>query len=225
MENPNYYAIIPAEVRYNQNLSPNAKLLFAEITSLCNKNGVCKASNKYFSDLYKVSITSVSKWVSQLVKNGYISIQMVYKEGSKEIQNRNIVLLIGIKHKLNTPIEDKLKDNNNITINSNIDDIDFQSLLLVFNKITGKKMKVMNDKAKKQFRARLRDGYSKQDIMKAIKNCFDDDFHKANPKYLTPEFISRPDKFEKYVNVDGTDGTPEDLALKKRKELLKSMGI
>lgn len=225
MENPNYYAIIPAEVRYDENLSPNAKLLFAEITCLCNKNGVCNASNKYFSDLYKVSTVSISKWVAQLIRNGYIETKMIYKEGSKEIQNRNIKLLVGVKENFDTPIKEKLKDNNNITINSNTDDIDFQSLLLVFNKITGKKMKVMNDKAKKQFRARLRDGYSKQDIMKAIKNCFDDDFHKANPKYLTPEFISRPDKFEKYVNVDDTDGTPEDLALKKRKELLKSMGI
>ena len=225
MENPNYYAIIPAEVRYDENLSPNAKLLFAEITCLCNKNGVCNASNKYFSDLYKVSTVSISKWVAQLIRNGYIETKMIYKDGSKEIQNRNIKLLVGVKENFDTPIKEKFKDNNNITINSNTDDIDFQSLLLVFNKITGKKMKVMNEKAKKQFRARLRDGYSKQEIMKAIKNCFDDDFHKANPKYLTPEFISRPDKFEKYVNVDGTDSTTEDMALKKRKELLKSMGI
>ena len=86
MENPSYYAIIPAEVRYDENLSPNAKLLFAEITCLCNKNGVCKASNKYFSDLYKVSTVSVSTWVSQLVKNGYIETTMIYKDGSKEIQ-------------------------------------------------------------------------------------------------------------------------------------------
>jgi uncharacterized phage protein (TIGR02220 family) len=150
---------------------------------------------------------------------------MIYKEGSKEIQNRNIVLSIGIKENFDTPIEEKLKDNNNITINSSIDDIDFQSLLMVFNKITGKKMKVMNDKAKKQFRSRLRDGYSKQDIMSAIKNCFDDEFHKANPKYLTPEFISRPDKFEKYVNSGDAGVSKEDLAVSKRKELLKSMGI
>ena len=52
---PNYYSIIPAEIRYDPDLPPNAKLLYSEITSLCNKEGYCYASNKYFSKLYKVN--------------------------------------------------------------------------------------------------------------------------------------------------------------------------
>jgi hypothetical protein len=35
--------------------------------------------------------------------------------------------------------------------------------------------------------------------MNAIKNCSIDKYHIENPKYLTPEFISRPDKIEKYA--------------------------
>ena len=57
-EKPNYYAILTAEVRYNKDLTPNAKLLFAEITALCNMNGQCFASNRYFADLYGKSKTS-----------------------------------------------------------------------------------------------------------------------------------------------------------------------
>jgi hypothetical protein len=58
-EKPNYYAIIPAEVRYSKALTPNAKLLYAEITALCNMNGKCTASTEYFCRVYEVSRASI----------------------------------------------------------------------------------------------------------------------------------------------------------------------
>lgn len=210
MEKPSYYAVIPAEVRYDENLSPNAKLLFAEITCLCNKNGVCNASNKYFSSLYGVSTVSISKWISQLISREYIKTNMIYHDGSKEIKSREIVLLISAE---------VLKEE------EVVEDINFDSLLKWFNKLTGKNGRSVSDKVKKQFRARIKEGYNKSDITRAIKNCFEDDYHKANPKYLTLEFISRPDKFEKYVGASSSNVSSEDLAMKKRIELKKSMGI
>ena len=123
MEKPSYYAILTSEVRYNKNLTPNAKLLYAEITALCNMNGKCFASNSYFSNLYGKSKTSISKWISQLVAFNYVSITYTYKKGTKEIDKRYISLLNGgIEEKLKGGIEEKLKGNTTIinTTNTNI---------------------------------------------------------------------------------------------------------
>jgi hypothetical protein len=87
MENPNYYAIIPATVRYS-NITPNAKLLYGEITALSNKHGYCYASNAYFSSLYGVSKTSINNWINELIDNKFISREIVYAENSKEVVNR-----------------------------------------------------------------------------------------------------------------------------------------
>jgi len=90
-------------------LKPNEKLLFAEITALTNMNGQCFATNKYFAELYDVSVETVSRWVSQLEKLGFIKRTIKYKEGSKQIDKRFITLA--------TPIDEKVKGNST-SINS-----------------------------------------------------------------------------------------------------------
>lgn len=118
-----YYAIIPAFVRYDKRLSPNCKLLYGEITALCNEKGYCWASNNYFAKLYKVSKQSISSWVKQLKENGYINTEIILKEGSKEILHRYIrIFEHPMQENLNTPIQENLKDNNtgiNITLFNN----------------------------------------------------------------------------------------------------------
>lgn len=111
-EKKSYYAIIPANVRYDKKLTPNAKLLYGEITALCNEKGYCWATNEYFSELYEVSKASISSWISQLSKGKYITVQMIYKEGTKEILNRYMrIFEYPIQENLNTPIQENLKDN------------------------------------------------------------------------------------------------------------------
>lgn len=87
-----YYAIIPANVRYDKDLVPNAKLLYGEITALCNEKGYCWATNQYFAELYNVSDRTIKNWISQLVDKGYIQRSVKYREGTKEIEKRKLFI-------------------------------------------------------------------------------------------------------------------------------------
>lgn len=95
-ERPNYYSIIPASVRYDKDLKANEKLLYGEISSLCNKSGYCFATNEYFSKLYDVHKNTISTWISNLQKKDYINSKIIYKGNSKEIDKRILFLGKGI---------------------------------------------------------------------------------------------------------------------------------
>tara|TARA_R100000995_G_C3463772_1_gene114553 strand:+ start:304 stop:900 length:597 start_codon:yes stop_codon:yes gene_type:complete len=115
-ENPTYYAIIPSDVRYS-NLKPNAKLLYGEITALSNKLGYCFASNSYFAELYGVSKNTVSRWISDLTKLGFITVQ-IERNSNKEIIKR----IIGIVKK-DVRANDKISKENNTRINTTSNNI------------------------------------------------------------------------------------------------------
>lgn len=71
---PNYFAVIPANVRYDDELTEKAKLLYGEITCLSNKEGYCFALNNYFAKLYKCSTRAIQNSISKLEQKGYIKV-------------------------------------------------------------------------------------------------------------------------------------------------------
>jgi len=70
-----------------EDLSLPQKLIYAKICDLDNEKG-CYASNNYFGKLFKISQRQVSTHVNNLIKKGYVTSKMVYKEGTKEIDYR-----------------------------------------------------------------------------------------------------------------------------------------
>ena len=146
-EQPNYYAIIPATVRYDTNLKSAEKLLYGEITALANKNGYCFAQNKYFADLYNVTLISVSRWISHLQELGYIKTDVIRNE-NKEIISRNIYIVdIPYYQKNQYPYIQKSKEgiNKNVKDNNikyNIDDI-FYLIINNSNKIPMKFLEII----------------------------------------------------------------------------------
>ena len=87
-----YYAIIPANVRYDPELPANAKLLYGEITALCNERGYCWASNQYFAELYNTTTRTIRRWVSQLAERGHIQCEMQFDAETNATEYRRITL-------------------------------------------------------------------------------------------------------------------------------------
>ena len=73
---------MPSKVRYDNSLPFGARIIYAEISALCNSKGYCWANNKYFADLYNNSKDTISRWISDLEKAGYIKCFVAQDEGN-----------------------------------------------------------------------------------------------------------------------------------------------
>lgn len=136
-EQPAYYSILTASVRYDPRLKNHAdeKILFSEITALTNKLGYCTASNRYFAELYDRPVQTISKWINHLKSIGYLKIEMV-REG-KEIKQRKIYTNTNppINADVNTPsrsheggIHVNVKDPIHVDVKENITSINNTSI-------------------------------------------------------------------------------------------------
>ena len=74
MENPGFYAILPASVRYDNRLKAAEKIFYAEITALSDQSGYCYAGNSYFCQLYDTTDRTVQRWVKHLQELGYVAV-------------------------------------------------------------------------------------------------------------------------------------------------------
>lgn len=225
-EQPSYYSIITANVRYDNRLTDSEKLLFAEITSLSNKYGYCTATNSYFARLYEVVKETISRRISNLTKYGYLKIETV-KDG-KQIKQRKMYPLtqssipIDVKintpidNSVNTPIDANVKENNtsiNTTSINNINRINtlsgnptthqphYQPIINYLNKKTGKHYKHTTNKTQTVIKARWNEGFTEDDFKKVIDNKVAEWKGTDMEKFLRPETLFGT-KFEGYLNQE-----------------------
>ena len=160
-EKPNYYAVIPANVRYDNDLRANEKLLYGEITALAQKTGECWANNKYFSELYEVQPNAIATWIRHLKEKEYILVD--YEYSGREIAKR-IIKIGGIQkgEENNTSINNTSKKEiykerptieevRDYCINVRHNNVDYQKFYDYFNEgnwIDSKGNKVRNWKQK-----------------------------------------------------------------------------
>lgn len=91
LSRPGYYAILPSEVRYDDRIPANAKLLYGEISALVGKEGFCYAGNPYFARLYGMTERSVTRLIILLEKAGYIR-REVEKDAAGQVVRRKLYL-------------------------------------------------------------------------------------------------------------------------------------
>lgn len=231
-DQPSYYSIITANVRYDNRLTDSEKLLFAEITSLSNKYGYCTASNGYFAKLYEVTKVTVSRRIANLKECGYLQVEII-REGN-EIKQRKMYPLTEmirpintndntpINNSVNTPIITNVKENNTSNNNTSINNINridilsgdptsypYRDVIDYLNQQTGKHYKSTTKKNQTVIRARSDEGFNLDDFKKVIDNKVAEWKGTDMEKYLRPETLFGT-KFEGYLNQQQSNAVDED---------------
>ena len=84
---------IPERLYLTREFSPNEKFVLLEIYSLTkNKSRQCFASNQHFADFVGLRANTIQKMILKFETAGYLKREFTYKENSKEIDKRIIVL-------------------------------------------------------------------------------------------------------------------------------------
>ncbi len=123
-QSPNFYAVIPATVRYAK-IPAGAKLLYGEIAALCNKEGYCWATNEHFAEMYSCEDRTITRWLSILRELGVIKAMMPAGGGMRRIYivtkfytgvDKNVV---GGRQKCRQGVDKNVGHNNTINITKN----------------------------------------------------------------------------------------------------------
>ena len=69
------YVEVPVVVLLDEDLSTTTKLLMGLITTLSMQEGFCFASNRYLSNLMKVSRRTITSRIASLRKKNYIRVE------------------------------------------------------------------------------------------------------------------------------------------------------
>lgn len=117
-EKPGYYSILPASIRYDEELTSLEKLLYSEITSLCDKSGSCWAKNKYFANLFGKKEETISRNLKKLEKKNYI--QILYKKVGTRIDQRAISIVQNSQSTIDKNVNGTIDKNVNGYIDNNI---------------------------------------------------------------------------------------------------------
>jgi len=190
----NYYATIPATVRYDDELTSSEKLFYGEITALSNKHGYCFATNSYFSNLYKVSDRTIIRWINKLEGKGYINKQIIYGDNNECIERRIYLCnKMSPPHDINvtTPTDTDVTTPHDINVthnNTSINNTSINNIYVHFDVFWKEyPKKVTKTESEKKFIKICKNEQIFKEIMEGLKK------HKElNWNYIDKQFIPNP---------------------------------
>jgi uncharacterized phage protein (TIGR02220 family) len=156
---------------------------YFDLKSLCSKEPY-ELSYKEMCDRWRWSMSAVRTFVNKLIQDGELTKSLTKHRQTLFFDNQKV----------------KGSGRQNFNKANDKEETDWIAVLSRFNKLTGKRFKVIPEKAKKQINARKKQGFTWIDFENAIKNIMADDYHRENNlKYLTLEFVSREDILNKWT--------------------------
>lgn len=84
------YSVIPARVRDDHTLRPNAKLLYGELSALVQAEGYCWAWNARLAETLGISKRTVEDLLKQLKERGHIHLEVERDPVTQEVLRRKI---------------------------------------------------------------------------------------------------------------------------------------
>lgn len=156
--------------------------------------GMVATSMKGLSDRWGWSIGKVKRF-------------LLYLKTERQIETKidNVTTLITIRN------YDKYQGNGNQNGNQTETIEEVKEVISYLNEKTGRRFSTKTKPTKEAINARLKEGWTVEDFKVAIDNQVKEWTGTDFEKYLTPDTLFRPSKFEKYVNntqaSSGTDPT------------------
>lgn len=212
---------IPKEIWLDENLNWVEKILLVEIISLDNEQG-CWASNAYFADFFKLSKNRISVLINSLKEKGYITVELQYKKGTKQIEKRIIrnkhtymrKQIEGIVENKHTPICENAKDNNTVinnTINNTTQKEQFENIWIHYPLKKGK------ENAFKAYQKALKEGTKDEDILNGIQR-YKKEIQKRGTKKEYIAYASTWFNQKRWLDeYDGFENNTNDVAKNKKK--------
>ena len=137
---------------------------------------------------------------SLLSPKEYVKVKEYYtSKTNEEIHSEIIENDLKDEAKLKAMLEAMLKHLGNAIVI--VDIFNWDKLILQFNQLMKKNTKAINETVKASFRARIKEGYTKEDIVLTLENICKDEFHINNGfLHVTLEYVSRQKTIDKYIN-------------------------